>query len=111
MLPLDGDYGPLLDVKLVFDTSVAYQLYDAFEDEVMPQENDKIIVAMQLPQFEGLFSFLLPFGEKVTILKPTNLRGIIKERLLRALMHMDDFVIIICKTLLRRGRGVRSGQL
>lgn len=90
MFPLDGDYGHPIDVKLAFDISVAYRLYDAFEDEVMTRQNDKIIIAMQLPQSEWLYSFLLSFGEKVTILKPANLRGIIKERLLRALTHMDD---------------------
>lgn len=87
---LDGDYGSLIDVKLAFDTSVAYRLYDAFENEVMTRKNDKIIISMQLPESEWLYSFLLSFGEKVTILNPENLKKIIKERLLMALTHIDD---------------------
>lgn len=87
--PLDGDYGPLLDVKLAFDASVAYRLYDVFEDEVMVRQNDKIIVAMQLPDSEWLYSFLLSFGEKITILEPKSLRETIKKRILQALNQMD----------------------
>lgn len=35
IFPMDGDYGPLLDVELAFHESAAYRLYDVFEEEVM----------------------------------------------------------------------------
>lgn len=83
--PPDGDYGPLLNVKLVFNMSVAYRLYDAFEDNVMIRQGDNIIVEMQLTDSEWLYSFLLSFGGNVTILEPENLRLAVKERILQAL--------------------------
>ena len=82
---LDGNYGPLLNVRLMFNKSVAYRLYDAFEDDTMIRQDDNIIVETQLPDSEWLYSFLLSFGGNVTILEPENLRQAVKERILQAL--------------------------
>ena len=82
---LDGDYGPLLDVRLEFDASVAYRLYDAFEDDVMSRQGDKITVEMQLPESEWLYSFLLSFGEHVKVLDPVSLLEKIRNKLTNAL--------------------------
>lgn len=77
-------------MKLVFDTSVAFRLYDAFEDDVMTRQNEKIVVAMKLPESEWLYSFLLSFGEKITVLEPKKLKETIRELHLRALDYMED---------------------
>ena len=49
---LDGNYGPLLNVRLMFNKSVAYRLYDAFEDDTMIRQDDNIIIETQLPDSE-----------------------------------------------------------
>ena len=69
----------------MFNKSVAYRLYDAFEDDTMIRQDDNIIVETQLPESEWLYSFLLSFGGNVTILEPENLRQAVKERILQAL--------------------------
>ena len=85
IFPLDGNYGTLIGVKLAFDAQMAYRLYDAFEEDVMTHNGDTIIVEMELPQSEWLYSFLLSFGGDVSVLEPRELRDEMKKRLLKAL--------------------------
>lgn len=90
LFPLDGDYGVYIDVKLEFDTSVAYRLYDAFEEDVMKQVGNKIHVEMALPESDWLYSFLLSFGEHVKILEPASLKENLRKRLLSALAQTEN---------------------
>lgn len=90
LFPLDGDYGVYIDVKLEFDTSVAYRLYDAFEEDVMKQVGNKIHVGMALPESDWLYSFLLSFGEHVKILEPVSLKENLRKRLLSALAQTEN---------------------
>lgn len=90
LFPLDGDYGVYTNVKLEFDTSVAYRLYDAFEEDVMNQVGDKIHVEMELPESDWLYSFLMSFGGHVKILKPVSLKENLRKRLLSALAQTED---------------------
>lgn len=90
LFPLDGDYGVYIDVKLEFDTSVAYRLYDAFEEDVMKQVGNKIHVEMALPESDWLYSFLLSFGEHVKILEPAILKENLRKRLLSALSQTEN---------------------
>lgn len=90
LFPLDGDYGVYIDVKLEFDTSVAYRLYDAFEEDVMTQVGDKIHVEMELPESDWLYSFLMSFGEHVKILAPATLKENLRKKLLSALAQTED---------------------
>jgi len=90
LFPLDGDYGVYTDVKLEFDTSVAYRLYDAFEEDVMKQVGDKIHVEMELPESEWLYSFLMSFGGHVKILEPVSLKEKLRKRLLSVLAQTED---------------------
>jgi len=90
IFPLDGDYGPLLDVKLVFNASVAYRLYDAFEDDVMERVDDTIQVEMKLPESDWLYSFLMSFGGHVKILEPVSLKENLRKRLLSALAQTEE---------------------
>ena len=93
LFPLDGDYGSLIHAKLMFDISVTYRLYDAFEDDVMKQVGDKIYIAMELPESEWLYSFLLSFGERVKVLEPISLKENLRKRILSALAQMDDSLL------------------
>ena len=90
LFPLDGDYGVYTDVKLEFDTSVAYRLYDAFEEDVMKQVGSKIHVEMELPESDWLYSFLMSFGGHVKILEPVGLKENLRKRLLSALAQTED---------------------
>ena len=73
-----------------FDTSVAYRLYDAFEEDVMKQVGDKIHVEMELPESDWLYSFLMSFGGHVKILGPVSLKVNLRKRLLSALAQTEE---------------------
>jgi len=90
LFPLDGNYGTWFDMKLEFDASVMYRLYDSFEEDVMKRVGDKIQVEIELPESEWLYGFLLSFGEYVKVIEPVSVRETLRKRLLNALLQTDN---------------------
>lgn len=64
----------LIQVKLLFDESVGYRVFDEFEVETIIQnEKGALLVDSRLPYDQWLINFLLSFGTQVKVLKPKML--------------------------------------
>lgn len=73
----------LVPVKLMFDKSVSYRVFDEFDKSEIEIDDECLIVNTNLPSNDYLFSYLLSFGPNVELLEPFELReefkNVIKE--------------------------------
>lgn len=68
-------------LKLRFENSVYNRVFDYFETEQMTFQSDgHILVEVDYPEDEWVYSTLLGFGAQVEVLEPTHIREIIYER-------------------------------
>lgn len=67
-------------VKLLFDKSMSFRVYDKFDDEVTKNQDGNLLVETVMPNNELLFSYILSCGDKVEVISPQNIRDIIFER-------------------------------
>ena len=64
----------LVPVKLMFDKSISYRVFDEFDKSEIEIDDEYLIVNTNLPSNDYLFSYLLSFGSNVELLEPYNLR-------------------------------------
>lgn len=69
----------LVPVKLMFDKSVSYRVFDEFDKSEIEIDDEFLIVNTNLPSNDYLFSYLLSFGPNVELLEPYNLREEFKK--------------------------------
>lgn len=69
-----------IKVKLLFDKSTSFRVYDKFDDEVTQNQDGSLLVETIMPNNELLFSYILSWGDKVEVLYPNSLRKIISDR-------------------------------
>lgn len=69
----------LVPVKLMFDKSVSYRVFDEFDKYEIEIDDKFLIVNTNLPSNDYLFSYLLSFGPNVELLEPYNLREEFKK--------------------------------
>ena len=69
----------LVPVKLMFDKSVSYRVFDEFDKSEIEIDDKFLIVNTNLPSNDYLFSYLLSFGPNVELLEPYNLREEFKK--------------------------------
>ena len=69
----------LVPVKLMFDRSVSYRVFDEFDKSEIEIDDKFLIVNTNLPSNDYLFSYLLSFGPNVELLEPYNLREEFKK--------------------------------
>ena len=70
----------MIQVTLIFDKSMAFKVYDKFDDEVTENPDGSLLVETLMPNNELLFSYILSCGDKVEVTAPNNIRSIISER-------------------------------
>ncbi|QDQ00147.1 YafY family transcriptional regulator [Lysinibacillus fusiformis] len=68
----------LVDLTLSFDPKIATLVEETFGTDNVNIEN--LSVHISLPEDEWLYGFLLSFGHRIKILKPTHIREIVQER-------------------------------
>lgn len=81
--------GPLIEMELAFSKKSAYRIYDIFDEEVITTAKDCLIVKTSMPEDEWLFSFLMSFGDELTILSPLALKDKLIKRYKAALKHFE----------------------
>lgn len=69
----------LVPVKLMFDKSISYRVFDEFDKSEIEIDDEYLIVNTNLPSNDYLFSYLLSFGSNVELLEPYNLREEFKK--------------------------------
>lgn len=70
-----------ITVKLKFDKRMAFRVYDEFADEVTDDEQGNLYVQTNLPDNDGLYSYLFSFADCVEVLEPENIRGLVRKKL------------------------------
>ncbi|PYE49619.1 YafY family transcriptional regulator [Paenibacillus barcinonensis] len=79
----------LIQLELLFEKSIAYRVYDLLDPALIQQESDgKLRISLQIDEGERLYSFLLSFGSKVTVLQPSAVRQELRRRHQDAVSHM-----------------------
>lgn len=70
-----------LTVKLKFDKKLAFRVYDEFADAVTEDEEGYLYVQTNLPDNEGLYSYIFSFSDCVEVLEPEYIREGVKKKL------------------------------
>ena len=83
------DTRPLINLELQFPPEVGFKLYDQLEDDAITQTQHGYTVNLTLPETDWIYDFLMSFGEKVTIIRPTHQTEII-EKYEAALNHYKE---------------------
>ncbi len=75
---LDGeDLPPFqgIGIKLRFPSSMAFRVYDEFEDScIRVQPDGRLCVSVTFPEDEWVYGYLMSFGTEVEILEPADLK-------------------------------------
>lgn len=84
------EMGKPITIELSFPKEVSYRVYDTFEDDVIKWNEQEIRVNVTLPETEWLYSFIMSFGNQISILYPISLKEKIIERYKIALKHFEE---------------------
>ena len=84
------EMGKPITIELSFPKEVSYRVYDTFEDDVIKWSGQEIRVNVTLPETEWLYSFIMSFGNQISILYPISLKEKIIERYKIALKHFEE---------------------
>ena len=77
-------------MELCFPRSAGYRVYDTFDDSAITPGETKLTVRAAFPRNEWLYSFILSFGDQITIKSPLSLKTEIAKRLKTALAHIKE---------------------
>ncbi|MDR1164793.1 MAG: YafY family transcriptional regulator [Deltaproteobacteria bacterium] len=79
-LELEGDGAPLLRLKMEFNESAAYRLFDVFDENAAIRRADgAAVLETDAPDEPWLYGFLLSLGTSVKILEPASVRLKLRE--------------------------------
>lgn len=84
------EMGKPITIELSFPKEVSYRVYDTFEDDVIKWNGQEIRVNVTLPETEWLYSFIMSFGNQISILYPLSLKEKIIERYKNAIKHYEE---------------------
>ena len=84
------EMGNPIEIGLSFPKEVSYRVYDTFEDDVIKWDGQEIRVNVTLPETEWLYSFIMSFGNQISILYPLSLKEKIIERYKNAIKHYEE---------------------
>lgn len=90
VFPLMEEMGKPITIELSFPKEVSYRVYDTFEDDVIKWNGQEIRVNVTLPETEWLYSFIMSFGNQISIMYPVSLKEKIIERYKIALKHFEE---------------------
>ena len=68
-------YENIVNIKLKFDKSVAFRVYDEFNEAVIEDKNDNLCVEIKIPNNYKLYNYIFSFGANVEILEPEEIRN------------------------------------
>lgn len=79
----------IIEMELCFTKENAHRVYDAFDENSIITSENHFIVKVAMPEDEWLYSFLMSFGDGLTILSPIYLKEELKKRFQAALKHLE----------------------
>lgn len=72
-------YENIVNIKLKFDKSVAFRVYDEFNEAIVEDEKGNLYVEMKIPNNYKLYNYIFSFGSNVEILEPKEIRNQFKN--------------------------------
>ncbi len=78
-----------VEMELIFAREAAHRVYDFFDESSITTREDRILVKAAMPEDEWLYSFLMSFGDGLTILSPAHLKEELVRRYRAALKHLE----------------------
>ena len=72
-------YENIVNIKLKFDKSVTFRVYDEFNEAVIEDKNDNLCVEIKIPNNYKLYNYIFSFGSNVEILEPKEIRNQFKN--------------------------------
>ena len=67
-------YENIVNIKLKFDKSVAFRVYDEFNEAIEEDEKGNLYVEIKIPNNYKLYNYIFSFGANVEILEPEEIR-------------------------------------
>lgn len=78
-------------LKLEIDASVAYRVYDEFEESsITVLKNGNFLVEIELPENDWLYGYLLSFGEHAKVIEPIHIKEIIMAKLNKSIENYKE---------------------
>lgn len=72
-------YENIVNIKLKFDKSVAFRVYDEFNEAIVEDEKGNLYVEMKIPNNYKLYNYIFSFGNNVEILEPKEIKNQFKN--------------------------------
>ena len=72
-------YENIVNIKLKFDKSVAFRVYDEFNEAIEEDEKGNLYVEIKIPNNYKLYNYIFSFGSNVEILEPKENRNQFKN--------------------------------
>ena len=72
-------YENIVNIKLKFDKSVAFRVYDEFNETIEEDEKGNLYVEIKIPNNYKLYNYIFSFGSNVEILEPKEIRNQFKN--------------------------------
>ena len=72
-------YENIVNIKLKFDKSVAFRVYDEFNEAIEEDEKGNLYVEIKIPNNYKLYNYIFSFGANVEILEPKEIRNQFKN--------------------------------
>lgn len=79
-------------IKLLFPNEVAYRVYDVFQESLITQEQNGLVVTAELEFDEWLYSYLLSFGPNVTVISPQCVREELVRRHKLSIHQLETYI-------------------
>lgn len=80
----------MIETELMFAKETAHRVYDIFDETMITAAEEYLIVKATMPKDEWLYSFLMSFGDRLTILSPMHLKDELKKRFKTAFEHFEN---------------------
>ena len=74
-------YENIVNIKLKFDKSVAFRVYDEFNEAIEEDEKGNLYVEIKIPNNYKLYNYIFSFGSNVEILEPKEIRNQFKNKI------------------------------
>ena len=72
-------YENTVNIKLKFNKSVAFRVYDEFNEAIVEDKKGNLYVEMKIPNNYKLYNYIFSFGANVEILEPKEIRNQFKN--------------------------------
>lgn len=89
--PIESEFqGVTKVVQLEFKPELAFRVYDEFDEGSIEKNYDGLMcVSVRFPVDEWLYSYLMSFGDKVTVISPREVAETLRKKHEEAINHKD----------------------